>query len=211
MDTHTPTGRLLFGMLAVIAQFETELRAERQREGIAKAKAHGVHFGRTKALTLEQAEELRALRGAGVTLAALRHKYGIGKTALYRYLGAPRCLRRRPPTKPAGPVTRWPTGRLSRYTRKSVFPVTIYEERYGTPPDTCQRDRAQAGESRPPPRTPAGTLRPDRGARHAVPGRCATSSLQGLTHIDALITDPPYGTNFDFTKPRRTAAIRKTR
>ena len=87
VDTHTPTGRLLFGMLAVIAQFETELRAERQREGIAKAQAHGVHFGRTKALTPEQTEELQALRAEGVTLAALQHQYGIGKTALYRSLG----------------------------------------------------------------------------------------------------------------------------
>jgi len=51
VDTHTPTGRLLFGMLSVIAQFELELRAERQREGIAKAKRAGVHFGRDKALT----------------------------------------------------------------------------------------------------------------------------------------------------------------
>jgi DNA invertase Pin-like site-specific DNA recombinase len=42
VNTHTPTGRLLFGMLAVIAQFETELQAERQREGIAKAQAQGV-------------------------------------------------------------------------------------------------------------------------------------------------------------------------
>jgi DNA invertase Pin-like site-specific DNA recombinase len=86
VDTHTPTGRLLFGMLAVIAQFETELRAERQREGIAKAQRAGVHFGRTKALTLEQAAELRTLRADGVTLAALRQRYSIGKTALYRYL-----------------------------------------------------------------------------------------------------------------------------
>jgi DNA invertase Pin-like site-specific DNA recombinase len=51
VDTHTSTGRLLFGMLSVIAQFELELRAERQREGIAKAKRAGVHFGRDKALT----------------------------------------------------------------------------------------------------------------------------------------------------------------
>jgi DNA invertase Pin-like site-specific DNA recombinase len=86
LDTHTETGRLLFGMLAVIAQFETELRAERQREGIAKAKRAGVHFGRTKVLTLEQAEELRALRAEGVTLAILMQRYGIGKTAAYRYL-----------------------------------------------------------------------------------------------------------------------------
>ena len=89
VDTHTPTGRLLFGMLAVIAQFETELRAERQREGIAKAQAHGVHFGRRKALTPAQAEDLRALRGEGVTLAVLQQRYGLGKTALYRYLGEP--------------------------------------------------------------------------------------------------------------------------
>jgi DNA invertase Pin-like site-specific DNA recombinase len=86
IDTHTETGRLLFGILAVIAQFETELRAERQREGIAKAKRKGVHFGRRKALTPEQATELRALRTAGVPLTALMRRYHLGKTAVYRYL-----------------------------------------------------------------------------------------------------------------------------
>jgi DNA invertase Pin-like site-specific DNA recombinase len=88
VDTHTPTGRLLFGMLSVIAQFELELRAERQREGIAKAKRAGVRFGRDKALTPAQAAALRAQRAAGVTLAALMRQYGIGKTAVYRYLKA---------------------------------------------------------------------------------------------------------------------------
>ena len=58
VNTHTPTGRLLFGMLAVIAQLETELRAERQREGLAKAKRAGVHFGRQKALTPAEATQL---------------------------------------------------------------------------------------------------------------------------------------------------------
>jgi DNA invertase Pin-like site-specific DNA recombinase len=88
VDTHTSTGRLLFGMLSVIAQFELELRAERQREGIAKAKRAGVRFGRTKRLTPAQAATLRAQRAAGVTLAALIRQYGIGKTAVYRYLKA---------------------------------------------------------------------------------------------------------------------------
>jgi DNA invertase Pin-like site-specific DNA recombinase len=87
VDTHTPPGRLLFGMLLVIAQFELELRAERQREGIAKAKRAGVHFGRTKALTPEQADELRAMRAQGVTLTALMQRYALGKIAVYRYLG----------------------------------------------------------------------------------------------------------------------------
>ena len=86
LDTHTETGRLLFGILAVIAQFETELRAERQREGIAKAKRAGTHFGRSKALIPEQADELRALRASGVKLTTLMKQYGIGKTAVYRYL-----------------------------------------------------------------------------------------------------------------------------
>src|SRR2546427_10004990 len=66
----------------------TTLRAERQREGIAKAKRAGVHFGRTKALTPEQAEELCTLRAQGVILTTLMQRYGIGKTAVYRYLGS---------------------------------------------------------------------------------------------------------------------------
>jgi DNA invertase Pin-like site-specific DNA recombinase len=89
VDTHTPTGRMLFGMLAVIAQIETELRTERQREGIAKAKWAGVYFGRTKALTGEQREALRTLRAEGVTLTVLMQRYRIGKTAIYRYLKIP--------------------------------------------------------------------------------------------------------------------------
>src|SRR5579859_2100130 len=46
INTHDATGRLLFHVLAAIAQFETELRAERQREGIQKAKERGVRFGK---------------------------------------------------------------------------------------------------------------------------------------------------------------------
>jgi DNA invertase Pin-like site-specific DNA recombinase len=89
VDTHTPTGRLLFGMLAVIAQFETELRAERQREGIDKARRAGVHFGRTRALTSAQTDELRSLRAQGVTLSGLMQRFCLGKTAVYRYLAGP--------------------------------------------------------------------------------------------------------------------------
>ncbi len=44
-DTTTPTGKLLFNMLASIAEFETAIRAERQAEGIAKAQAKSVQFG----------------------------------------------------------------------------------------------------------------------------------------------------------------------
>lgn len=46
IDTTTPAGRAMFGMLATFAEFETALRKERQMEGIAKAKAEGRKFGR---------------------------------------------------------------------------------------------------------------------------------------------------------------------
>src|SRR5690349_17658422 len=51
LDTSDATGRLLFNMLGAIAQFETEIRAERQADGIANARARGVAFGRRPALT----------------------------------------------------------------------------------------------------------------------------------------------------------------
>ena len=51
IDTGDATGRLLFNMLGAIAQFETEIRAERQMDGIHKAKERGVRFGRKKSLT----------------------------------------------------------------------------------------------------------------------------------------------------------------
>jgi len=59
IDTTGATGRLLFHMLGAIAQFETELRAERQMDGIQNAKARGVVFGRHKCLTRQQAAELQ--------------------------------------------------------------------------------------------------------------------------------------------------------
>jgi DNA invertase Pin-like site-specific DNA recombinase len=50
IDTSNATRRLLFNMLGAIAQFETEMRAERQMDGMQKAKERGVRFGRKKAL-----------------------------------------------------------------------------------------------------------------------------------------------------------------
>ena len=46
MDTHTPTGKLMLTVLGGVAQFEREMMLERQREGVAKAKAAGKNKGR---------------------------------------------------------------------------------------------------------------------------------------------------------------------
>src|SRR5215203_1008532 len=88
IDTADATGRLLFHMLGAIAQFETEIRAERQMDGIQKAKARGVHFGRKKTLTPAQVTELRHRRAQGELIKTLMQDYGLSKASVYRYLGA---------------------------------------------------------------------------------------------------------------------------
>lgn len=87
IDTRSSTGRLLFHMLAAIAQFETEIRAERQRDGIAHVKARGVPFGRHKTLTRAQTAALRAQRQQGVPIRSLMRDFRLSKATVYRYLG----------------------------------------------------------------------------------------------------------------------------
>lgn len=86
IDTSDATGRLLFNMLGAIAQFETEIRAERQADGIQKAKDRGVQFGAKPKLTDEQIVELRQRRQKGVLIRELMHDYQISKATIYRYL-----------------------------------------------------------------------------------------------------------------------------
>lgn len=86
VDTSTSTGRLMLNLLSVIAQFETEIRAERQVEGIAKAKERGVHFGAKKRLSDKAVEELRRKRGEGVLIRDLMREYRLSKVTIYRYL-----------------------------------------------------------------------------------------------------------------------------
>ena len=89
IDSGDATGRLLFHMLGAIAQFETELRAERQREGIQNARARGVTCGRTKRLTSQQSFELRNRRQQGAPIKTLMADYGLSKASVYRYLSEP--------------------------------------------------------------------------------------------------------------------------
>ena len=86
IHTGDATGRLLFHMLGAIAQFETELRAERQRDGIQNARARGVPCGRTKTLTSQQSAELRNRRQQGVLIKTLMTDYSLSKASVYRYL-----------------------------------------------------------------------------------------------------------------------------
>jgi DNA invertase Pin-like site-specific DNA recombinase len=87
IDTSDATGRLLFNMLGAIGQFETEIRAERQMDGMQKAKERGIHFGRKKKLTPDQIVELQLRRKQGILIKTLMEDYGISKVSVYRYLG----------------------------------------------------------------------------------------------------------------------------
>ena len=86
ISTGDATGRLLFNMLGAIAQFETELRAERQKDGIQKAKERGVRFGKRKKLNPEQIAELQSKRKEGVLIKRLMKEYDLSKSSVYRYL-----------------------------------------------------------------------------------------------------------------------------
>ena len=86
MDTTTSTGKLLLGVLASIAEFETDIRRERQREGIDKAKANGVYKGRKPSV---DTATVRALHSEGVRGASsIAKRLGIGRASVYRALGA---------------------------------------------------------------------------------------------------------------------------
>jgi DNA invertase Pin-like site-specific DNA recombinase len=66
-------------MLGAIAQFENEIRAERQMDGILKAKARGVQFGPQRSLSDEQIVELKKRRKNGELVKHLMADYGISK------------------------------------------------------------------------------------------------------------------------------------
>ena len=86
IDTTTPTGKLLFNMLGSIAEFETEIRRERQIEGIEKAKEKGVQFGRKAKLSDIQVQEMRQKRADGVLVKELQREFGLSKASVYRLL-----------------------------------------------------------------------------------------------------------------------------
>ena len=86
IDTSTATGKLLFGMLGVIAEFETEIRKERQLAGIAKAKEKGVRFGAKSKLSNEQIDQLVDDRSKGMLVRECAVKYGISNDSVYRLI-----------------------------------------------------------------------------------------------------------------------------
>ena len=83
IDTSTAAGKAFLGMLGVFAEFETNLRRERQLEGIAKAKAEGKYKGRPTSI---DPAAVAALAAEGMGASAIARRLGIGRASVYRAL-----------------------------------------------------------------------------------------------------------------------------
>lgn len=89
MDTTTPTGRMMITMLGAVAEFERSIMLERQREGIAKAKAAGKYQGRVPTAR-RKADEVKRLRDQGMGATDIAKTLEIGRASVYRILAESR-------------------------------------------------------------------------------------------------------------------------
>src|SRR6056297_3063825 len=85
LDTSNATGKLMLNVLGSVAQFEREMMLERQREGIAKAKAEGKYKGR-KPTARQKAPEIRRLVSEGVSKRDVSRKLGVSERSVHRVM-----------------------------------------------------------------------------------------------------------------------------
>lgn len=82
----SPMSTLLLSMLGAVAEFERSLIRERQREGIAAARARGAYRGRRPSLTPDQVTQIRSEATAGIPKAELARRYGVSRATIYQAL-----------------------------------------------------------------------------------------------------------------------------
>jgi DNA invertase Pin-like site-specific DNA recombinase len=87
MDTSTATGRLMLQMIGAIAEFERSMMLERQRDGIAAAKAAGKYKGR-KPTARAQADQVCELAAQGVSKVEIARRLGMHRASVYRALAS---------------------------------------------------------------------------------------------------------------------------
>ena len=85
IDTKTSAGKCFLDMLGVFSEFETNLRKERQMEGIEKAKKRGVYKGRKPSI---DKTKVKKLRETGMGASEIAKELGIGRASVYRALAA---------------------------------------------------------------------------------------------------------------------------
>ena len=87
IDTTRPNGKLIFGVFAVLAEYERDIIRARTLDGLAAARARGQRLGRQEALNQEQKDNLIKLRYSGHSLRQLALRFGVSKTTIHRYVG----------------------------------------------------------------------------------------------------------------------------
>src|SRR5271169_1625443 len=87
IDTGSATGKLILSVLGGIAEFEREMLLERQREGIAKAKAEGKYRGRAPTARRQAAEVIR-LKTEGLGATEIARTLSLGRASVYRIINA---------------------------------------------------------------------------------------------------------------------------
>jgi DNA invertase Pin-like site-specific DNA recombinase len=88
IDTTSRTGKLVMGILALLAEFENDIRRERQMDGIKKARERGIRFGRKPLLISETIKKVKKLRKAGKTVPEIMRQTSLSKASIYRALSA---------------------------------------------------------------------------------------------------------------------------
>lgn len=83
IDTSTPTGKLMLTIMGGVAEFERDIMLERQREGIAKAKAEGRYKGR-KPTAQAKAPQIRQMLSEGASVAEVVKVLGISRASVYK-------------------------------------------------------------------------------------------------------------------------------
>lgn len=83
LDTGTSTGKLMLNILGSVAQFERDMMLERQKEGIAKAKAEGRYNGRPRTL---DAGKVKAMKAEGASIKEIQNALDISRASIYRLL-----------------------------------------------------------------------------------------------------------------------------
>ena len=87
LDTRNPTSKLMLTILAGVATWEREIMLERQREGIARARAEGKYRGRAPTVA-KQAAQIRAMVAAGEKPAHVARKLKVARSSVYRVMGS---------------------------------------------------------------------------------------------------------------------------
>jgi len=86
IDTTSPTGELVFHVMASLAQFESSLISQRVKAGMARAKEQGKHIARPS-IPIEQQKKIFKLKKQGLSMNKISKKLGIAYGTVYNYLG----------------------------------------------------------------------------------------------------------------------------